>query len=86
MKLLMFSIHDSKANSFITPFFSPTEGVAKRSVKHAVNSPDTDFGRFPADYTLFHVGYFETDQGEAIKIKPIIEMGNLLTYKNQEED
>lgn len=63
MKLEMFSVHDSKAEAFIQPIFAPTTAVALRLFKQAANDPNSDFCKFAADYTLFHVATFCQDTG-----------------------
>jgi len=59
----LFSVFDSKAEAFITPFFAPTIAVAMRMFEQACNDQTTDFHRYASDYTLFEVGYFDTDSG-----------------------
>ena len=63
MKILAFSVYDSKAQAFITPFFSQTRGTAVRSFEQACNDPNHDFGRFAEDYTLMCVGEFDQENG-----------------------
>lgn len=64
MKLHIFSIFDSKAEAFIQPFYAPTKAVGVRSFAHACNSPETDFHKFAGDYTLFHIGSFDSATGQ----------------------
>lgn len=69
MKLVIFSVHDSKAEAFLQPFFCPTVAVGVRMFAHAANDPTKDFSRFAADYTLFELGEFEQDTGEITMLK-----------------
>lgn len=64
MKILCFAVHDSKAMAFIQPFFFPTREMATRMFKAAANDPQTNFGKFPGDYTLFELGTFDLGTGE----------------------
>lgn len=64
MTLSIFSVHDSKAEAFITPFFAQNEAVGVRMFAAAANSDTSDFNRFAGDYTLFLLGYFEQDNAE----------------------
>lgn len=59
MKQLIFTVFDEKAETFLPPFVVPTKGLAIRAFKDCINSPDHQFGKHPADYTLFHLANFE---------------------------
>ncbi len=61
---LIYTVHDVKAETFMPPFFVPSKGLAIRAFEDCVNSKDHHFGKHPADYTLFHLGSFDTDTGE----------------------
>ncbi len=58
---LMFTVYDTKAETFMPPFFVPSKGLAIRAFEDCVNSDDHHFGKHPADYTLFYLGSFNTD-------------------------
>jgi len=64
INLLAFSIYDSKAEAFITPFFLPTKQMAVRTFADCVNDKNHAFGKHPQDYSLFHVGHFDTQNGQ----------------------
>ncbi len=63
MQIQIFSIYDAKAEAFIQPFYSPTKAVGIRNFAHAANNPDSEFYKFAGDYTLFHIGTFDSDTG-----------------------
>ncbi len=52
----LYTVYDEKAEAFLPPFFVPAHGLALRAFKDCVNSPDHQFGKHPADYTLFYLG------------------------------
>jgi len=60
-KQLCFTVYDSKAETYLPPFFVPSKGLAIRAFEDCVNSEDHHFGKHPADYTLFSLGEFDTD-------------------------
>lgn len=60
---LMFTVFDTKAETFMPPFFVPSRGLAIRAFEDCINSDDHHFGKHPADYTLFYLGSFNTDVG-----------------------
>lgn len=55
----LFTVHDSKAEAFIVPFYERTTGLAVRAFTQAANEPDHQFNKFPSDYTLFELGNFD---------------------------
>lgn len=59
MKLLAFTIYDEKAEAFSPPFFTNAIGIASRQFSELVNNADTMIHKHPADFTLYHVGYFD---------------------------
>ncbi len=79
--LKLFTIHDSKAEAFIQPFFSPATGAAIRSFERAVNDDSTDFSRYPSDYTLFEIGEFDTQTGRISTLPTLLNLGLAATFK-----
>ncbi len=63
---LCYTVYDSKAETFMPPFFVPSKGLAIRAFEDCVNSDDHHFGKHPADYTLFSLGSFDTDAGQFV--------------------
>jgi len=59
MKHKMFCIFDSAAKAYLIPFFLPESGMALRVFGDCINSSDHQFGKHPADYTLFELGSFD---------------------------
>lgn len=83
MKLEIFSVYDSKARSFLPPFFLPQVGMATRIFQNCANDPGHQFGANPSDYTLFHLGNFD-DESAAVDIKITPEnLGIAQEFKDQ---
>jgi len=59
----IFSVFDGAANRFLQPFFAETVEVAIRMFRSVVNRPDHQFNKFPGDYTLFHIGTYDGEDG-----------------------
>jgi len=59
----IFSVFDGAANRFLQPFFAETVEVAIRMFRSVVNRPDHQFNKFPSDYTLFHIGTYDGEDG-----------------------
>lgn len=61
MKLKVFCVHDSKASAFLQPFFFPATGQALRAWETTVNDPQTQFNKYPSDFTLYEIGTFDDE-------------------------
>ena len=56
----MFSVYDSKAEAYLPPFQADTLGLAERMFQDTINDPRTPFHKHPEDYTLYHIGTFDS--------------------------
>lgn len=64
MSLLAFAVRDAKAEAFVgSPIFVAARGLAVRSFADMVNNAETEFGKYPADFTLFEVGTYDPRNG-----------------------
>jgi len=70
MQTRVFSVYDSAAKCYSHPFYIPREEQAVRAFSDAVNSPNHEFGKYPADYTLFHLGDFDDADGTYTPLQP----------------
>lgn len=64
MDLKVFCVHDSCADSYLPPFCLPSTKEAVRAFRVCVNEKGHNFSGSPGDYSLFHLGDFDTDSGE----------------------
>lgn len=70
MIMHMFSVYDEKASTFCAPFFSVNADVAIRDFAYAANDLSTDIGRYPIDYTIYHIGTFDTETAVVLSTQP----------------
>lgn len=59
----MFAVWDSKAEEYMNPFVASTKGLAIRSFIGYATEKDSVVGKYPADFSLFHLGSFDTVTG-----------------------
>ena len=52
MILKVYSIRDEKAETFGSPFYQATHGLAERSFRQVVSDEKTNVNKFPEDYDL----------------------------------
>lgn len=64
MTLRIYSVHDVKAGTFATPFFVPTEGLARRAFVDLCRDTRTTISQHPEDFALFYLGEFIQESGE----------------------
>ena len=68
MQLKIFSIRDSKAETFNSPFYQPTHGEAERTFRTTVLDPKTVINQYPEDFDLWYLGEYNSNDG---KITPL---------------
>ena len=71
MRLSMYSVFDSVANVYGTPFFSQSDAVAKRSFRMLCEDPQSTVSRSLTDYSLYAIGMFD-DENAQISPNPAI--------------
>lgn len=81
MQVNVYAIHDSKAQAYLQPFFSPTHAVAFRNLENAMRNPQSPFAQFPGDFTLFRIASFEDTTGILEPLKAHENLGNLIQFK-----
>jgi len=67
----IFTIYDSKAKAYLTPFFLHEDAMAVRVFADCINDTEHQFGRHPEDYTLFNIGKWSDDKAKLIPNNPI---------------
>lgn len=80
----VFTIYDSKAECYMTPFFLPQTAMAVRTFGECVNSPDHQFGKHSQDYTLFEIGLYTDTDASILPHDPRKSLGNGLEFKKSE--
>ena len=74
--LQIYTIYDSKAETYNTPFLMLNDAVAVRSFQELLTDPMTTIQKNPEDYTLFHIGEFNGLTGQVKPIEAHIALGN----------
>ncbi|AXH76621.1 MAG: nonstructural protein [Microviridae sp.] len=71
MRINAYTLYDRKALTYNTPFFFPNDGMAIRALQDLVSDNDTSIGRHPADYVLYHVGFYDTERALLEHVDPL---------------
>jgi len=80
----IFTVYDSKAEAYLQPFFLKTKAMAIREITDAANNPEHQFGKYPEDYVLFHIGSYNEDTGWITQDK-ITSLGVVIEFKTPTE-
>lgn len=67
---LVFAIRDEKAQAFIAPFIFQQFGEAERFFQDILSDDRSSYRKHPADYTLYHIGSFDTGKGALAPVLP----------------
>lgn len=64
MKMKMFSVYDSAAQAYVTPFFMHNKALAIRAFDDNVNSEqENNINKHPDQFSLHEVGEFDDANG-----------------------
>lgn len=64
MRLRVYSIYDSGVKAFISPLTFRSEAEAFRTFSDAYNQPESPFKKYPLDYSLMFLGYWDDGTGQ----------------------
>ena len=70
MRLFAFSVLDTKAEYFSSPFYTRTLGEALRGFSDEAQNPESQLSKHPHDFRLFHVGHFDQANGHFEAVAP----------------
>lgn len=85
MILKIFAVFDSKAASFLLPFYASNVPVGQRHFARGVADPSMDIGQFPEDFSLWEIGTFDTNTAVIVPLQPSINHGLGTLYIGKEQ-
>lgn len=80
MHLKIFTIYDQKIGAYIKPFFAQYTGEALRSFEQAAKDKNTTIGITPADFNLFEIGTFDSEDGIVYPLPIPFNLGNAVQW------
>lgn len=83
MKLKIYSVYDSKAKAYNSPFYLRNSGEATRGFSDVVNDGKSQISKYPEDYTLFELGEFDDEMGSIAMYDAKITLGGALQFKKE---
>lgn len=85
MKIMIYSVYDSKTGVFGQPNFLINRGAALRAWQEAANDPQSNICKYPSDFTMFEIGYWEDETGTITMLDAKISLGTALEFKRDEQ-
>lgn len=76
----VFTVHDSKAEAYLSPFFCLTNGQAVRSFSDTANESGHVFNKHSGDFTLFLIGEYDDQKGILVPYTTHIHLGKAIEY------
>lgn len=64
MKFKMFTIYDSKAETYSSIMLQNTTASFMRGFANEVQKPESTYHMYPADFTLFEIGEYDDQTGQ----------------------
>lgn len=64
MKMMLYALRDVKADSFTVPVAFTRDELAVREVGQMIAHKQGDPGKYPADFSLYRIGSFDSSSGE----------------------
>lgn len=74
-----YTLFDAQLQAYAQPFFSQTNGSALRAFADHVNEPGTGPNKHPEDYSLWHIGTFDDQEGRITPLTPTM-LGRAAEY------
>lgn len=81
MKQLVFVLWDSKAESYLRPFFLQKKGEALRMFQDLANDPQSEICKHAGDYTLMEIAEYDQETGVIAPYKTFKNWGTALEHK-----
>ncbi len=76
----IFTVYDSKSETYLTPFFMKTKGEALRGFIDVAQDDKHQFGKHPEDYTLFEIGEYDDVKCTIISYESKISVGTAIEF------
>jgi hypothetical protein len=86
MKINIYSIYDTEAKAYNTPFFMHNHALALRAFSDQVNSDnENQIANHPEQFILYHIGTYNDEVGEVEKLDLIKSLGRGIELKEPTE-
>lgn len=77
----IFSVHDSKAEAYLSPIYFRTKGEAIRAFETTCKDPTSQFNQYPTDFTLVELGEFNESTSEILSLSKPLSLSHASEYR-----
>lgn len=77
MECQLYVVRDKAVGAVLPPFHCRSKGEAIRSFSVAVNTPDHQFHKHAADFSLWYIGSYDDASGMLAGVDPIRVIGGV---------
>lgn len=77
----VFTVYDSKVETYLQPFQARTKGEAIRSFADAVMDQKSQISQHPEDFTLFEIATYDDTTGVYTSLDAKISLGCAIEFK-----
>lgn len=81
--LKMFTVYDSKAETYLRPFSMRSTGEAIRGFITTLNDEQSEMSKYPADFTLFELGTYDETKAQITTLPTMENLGNGIHLKGK---
>lgn len=81
MTQVVCAVYDAAASAYLEPFFCPTVEYAARIFREACEKEGHQFNKFPEDYTLFQIGFYDVEHGELSPLAALHPLARAIEFK-----
>jgi len=74
----VYSVYDEKALVYGLPTCFATDGLALRSFADLVSNPNSNVNKYPSDFSLFHLGHYDSISGSFTNLMAPLRLMNAL--------
>lgn len=78
----VLAVYDSKARAFLVPIYCSHVDVGLRALADAANTAGHQIERNPLDFTMFHLGVWNDDNGTFTLLDQQIQLANAASFAN----
>lgn len=84
MKQYLYAIRDAK-NTFLAPLCDSNDSSAVRNFDIACKAPDSMIRRYPADFSLWCIGSYDTETGDIVPEHRMVIDATSLVFRKEYE-
>jgi hypothetical protein len=83
-KVNVYSVRDAKAEVYNQPYCLKNHALAIRSFQEHCENPQTEWHKYPEDFTLFQIGEYHTETGKLTPLDSPVQIAQAVDFNKAE--